>query len=742
MRIATATKFYIVIALTFTITPVWLWSLHRKDVQPLPKVIGLPSHYNIKQSYSPYRGPHPSQLQRPQETFPFPIKPGQTGPVKPLFAGPLQYPYICRSEQSDLGQPLVDNYEQAGIAIYQLNEDGNKTDQLLGYSKDCSIATRIHYYYKKANDDLFYPLQQATDDIKQITINGQTINYIVRAETGTINRHPYMIYLLKGPNDQPQQADGAYWNKRLIYQFRGGVGIGKTQGRLNIKKLLNRRTEQLAQGYAIIHSTANQTSNHYDIWLAEDTAIRLKRQFISQFGKPDYTVGLGGSGGAIQQYLLAQNNPEILDAAIALYSFPDMITKTPHVLDCELLEYYFDVSDADNPKWANWTNRQFIEGMNSIDGRFNKYTWVTALANLLTLKPIHISSGNSECVQSWRGLSPLILNPRYPALSDKIAENILQQTQLNYWDSLKYIYGTSSDGFTHVTWDNVGVQYGLMALKQNLISINEFIKINSAIGGWKNPRDMQAEHFWFLGPNIRLNPSGFSVWSQQNMMHSEDPVNQPAPRSQGNLSAIEAAYRSGQVFLGRFNIPLIDLRHYLEQDLDMHHSVGSFSARARINKAQTSIGNQVMWMTQKPHTPVPEALAAIDRWMKRIKQNPAVSVADNKPDDILDSCFDRDGKLIAQGNNVWDGPWNQKAAGQCYKTYPPFSTSRMMAGEDITGSILKCQLQTLTQAIDSGLYQPINMRPYQTVIERIFPQGVCDYTKPDMGLPEDLLSRH
>lgn len=226
------------------------------------------------------------------------------------------------------------------------------------------------------------------------------------------------------------------------------------------------------------------------------------------------------------------------------------------------------------------------------------------------------------------------------------------------------------------------------------------------------------------------------------MVHSNDPINQPAPRSQGNLLAIEAAYRSGQVFLGKIDIPVIDLRHYMEQNLDMHHTVGSFSARARINKAKTSIGNQVMWMTQKPHTPVPDALNAIDRWIKRIKHNPTASVTDNKPRDILDSCFDKNGELIAEGENVWDGPWNKKSTGECYKTYPPFSNSRMMAGEDITGTILKCHLQPVKKAITSGLYQPVDMQPYQKQLEQIFPQGVCDYTKPDMGLPVDLLSRH
>ena len=734
-------QFYIIAFTVIALVIVSLFILLTEDNHLPVKVIGLPSNYQINQTYQVYSGTHPSRLQRPEETFSFPIKPGKSGPVQPLFAGPLQYPYFCRTEQAGLGQPLIDNQEAAGITIYEM--DGNrKTDKILGYSKDCSLPTKIHYYYKKIDVDNFYPIEQAHQDIEKIIIAGQAQDFIIRVETGTINRHPYIIYLLKGPDDQLQQPDTRFWNRKLIYQFRGGVGIGKIQGRLQIPKMLNRRQAQLAQGYAIIHSTANQTSNHYDIWLSEDTALRLKRQFISQYGEPDYTVGLGGSGGAIQQYLLAQNNPSILDAAVALYSYPDMITQTPHVLDCELLEYYFDVMDADNPRWSDWGERKLIEGMNAIDGRFNKYTWLTALANLLTGKPIHITTGNSECINAWRGLSPLILNPHYPLFSDKIAQSILDQSQLNYWDSMKYIYGTSDNNYTHVTWDNIGVQYGLTALTQRRISIDEFLKLNASIGGWKTPEHMQAESYWFLGAEPSLSPSGYSAWSQHNMNHSNDPSGQPAPRTEGYLPAIQAAYRSGQVFLGQINIPVIDLRHYMEDELDMHHSVASFSTRARINKANQSIGNQIMWMTHKPHTPTSDALAAIDRWMRQIHENPGLSIVENRPKQVIDSCFDAEGRLIAQGEQVWDGPWNQKPSGECYKTYPPFSTSRMMAGEDITGTILKCQLQTVAQAITSGLYHPVDMRPYQSELEKIFPQGICDYSKPDMGLPEDLLSSH
>lgn len=708
------------------------------------KVIALPSGYNTKQIYPPYSGPHPSKINRLSETYRFPIDPGSTGPIQPLFAGPLQYPFLCRTEDANLGQPLVDNQDGAGIKIFELDENSEKTSRVIGYSKDCLLPTQIIYMAKHKDSNDFQRLDTTLDtafndpagDIERITSNnGQQVKFIVRVEVGTINRHPYMISMLKGDDDKVEQPDSRYWNKKLIYQFRGGVGVGKRQGRLDINKILTRRQQQLANGYAVIHSTANQTSNTYNIWLSEDTALRLKQQFISQFGEPEYTVGVGGSGGAIQQYLLAQNNPEILDAAVAHYSYPDMLTQTPYILDCELLEYFFDVTDSENTSWKNWDNRQWVEGMNSDDNADNKYNKAKAYADLLKFKWPNFSSGATECTQSWRSLSPLIFNPNFPLLPDRLSRNVQAQAQLSYWDDLKYFYGTDKQGNPNFTWDNVGVQYGLNALKKGLINIETFIKLNTFIGGWKKPQDMELEHYWFL--NHELWPSQFSLWSHHNMNLSSH-NNEPAPRTTGSIEAIQAAYRSGQIFMGNIDIPVIDLRHYIDDELDMHHSFTSFSARARMITARGHADNQIIWQTKKPYSLTPKALKTIDRWMKNIKSNSDKTVVENKPVDAIDNCSNNEGELIAEGHDVWDGEWNNKKDGACTKVYPPYKTSRMVAGENISGDVLKCQLQSVKQAIVRGIYSPIDMTVHQKKLEHIFPEGVCDYSKPDAGRPDDL----
>ena len=63
----------------------------------------------------------------------------------------------------------------------------------------------------------------------------------------------------------------------------------------------------------------------------------VKDRFVSAYAEPEYTVAVGASGGAIQQYVYGQNHPGLIDAGVPQYSYPDMVTQTIHVGDCEML---------------------------------------------------------------------------------------------------------------------------------------------------------------------------------------------------------------------------------------------------------------------------------------------------------------------------------------------------------------------------------------------------------------------
>ena len=111
---------------------------------------------------------------------------------------------------------------------------------------------------------------------------------------------------------------------------------------------------------------------------------------------------------------------------------------------------------------------------------------------------------------------------------------------------------------------------------------------------------MVTEGFPFVGG---FSPENFDPWSSRQMNLSPDGGATPAPRTEGDVEAMRRRLRVGHVFDGDIDIPIIDWRHYLEDDLDMHHSHQSFATRQRIIDYDGDAGNQVIWFTDaRPST--------------------------------------------------------------------------------------------------------------------------------------------
>ncbi|GAA5444825.1 hypothetical protein Misp06_03017 [Microbulbifer sp. NBRC 101763] len=700
-------------------------------------VLGVPSGALNYDPTPAYTGPHPRMMSRPPEYFPFPISIGEVGPVETLFTGPSKYPFFCGRNAITNKQPLVDNQVKEGVPVFTLNEAGEKTKEVIGYSRDCSHATEVTYFYRSTTDGKFRYLFEARNDIDKVTVNGRQVDFIIRVETGTINRHFYAIAALRGDGETAEAPNGSNWNRRLIYQFRGGVGIGGRQGNLNKGDVTRRRVDQLARGYAIVYSTANQTRNHYNMWLAEDTARRLKKQFEALYGEPMYTVGIGGSGGAIQQYLFAQNAPGLLDAAIPLYSYPDMVTQTIYAFDCEPLEYFFDVQDADNPRWKSVEERSILQGLAANPEVNSRFHMINVAASLFDSRYRNRARGATECVEGWRGLVPLVNNPNFVHFFKSFSTSVVDNVHWTHWENLRQFYGAGENGYANSTWDNEGVQYGLKALVNGDISIDTFLKVNASIGGWKAQENQSDEKLWFL--NGGLLPVKLSVWSEQNL--NLGTIAKPAKRSRASMEAINGIYRSGHVFLGDVEIPIVDMRHYLDKEPDMHHSSASFSARERIRRARGHADNHLIWVSHKDHNPVDEALDIVDRWMQNIINNPSKGVVGNRPEGANDRCFDREGNVLAAGPEVWNGEWNGLASGKCMREYPIHSTSRQVAGAPITDDIFKCALQPVERALAKGVYGPHTEEITGRIDDllRIFPTGVCNFNEQDLARPKEQL---
>ena len=269
----------------------------------------------------------------------------------------------------------------------------------------------------------------------------------------------------------------------------------------------------------------------------------------------------------------------------------------------------------------------------------------------------------------------------------------------------------------------MGVQYGLAALAQGRIGVDEFLRINACVGGWKEQSEFvnwDKDGDPFDSRNMKRSPS------------CRDPAGTPSPRRAGDVGAMQKAYASGHVFTGqRLAMPVIDLRPYLEPKLDMHNARQSFSVRQRLLDANPAgAKQQVIWFTRQEEdlsTRVMEALPVLERHL----------AGGAPPADFTDKCFDSGSTLIAAGPAVWDGILDGKPPGACTRAYPIYSSPRMVAGGSIKGDVFKCVLKPLDTALADGTYPAsVQFSAEQSAwLRRIFPQGVCDYAQRDAGRP-------
>ncbi len=642
----------------------------------------------------------------------------------PIFSGPQQKAFVCTVQDKGLGQPIADSPEG-----WPVRDD---SDVIIGRSKACQVEPLVVYKYRSTGGAWadFAIGDTPSDMAYTTTLDGNEVAYIVRWERGVINRFIYSLAMLDSNPSADSSPNGNDWNGRLLYHFQGGVAIGHTQGSPSTSRMLYDNALKL--GYGVIYSTGTKTGTHYNLELGAETGLMTKERFVEAYGVPSYTVGVGGSGGGIQQYVYGQNlGSRLIDAAIAQYSYPDMVTQTIHIGDCELLEFYMD---AINPAgWTDWSSRSLLIGLAGNNDIPNPYTQAL---------------GSDECVNAWRGLIPLTLNPHYgyeggietvTPIGDVLA------IQWTHWEDAVNIYGRDSNGYARSTFDNVGVQYGLKSMLEGNIPVAEFLQLNAFIGGWKDQTDMVQEtcpYFPVPGCFTSLDiPDEWDPWSIRNQVMSDGFM--PAPRTEGSIAAMNAAYARGHVFVGDIDIPIIDWRHYLEHTLDMHNSHQSFASRQRMLNHDGDASNQVIWFTDARGVDnsdrfdqTPEALAVMDQWMANVIQHPNRSVAKNKSALALDRCFDSYGDEIASGDDVWSGILDDATEGSCTQDFEIYSTSRIIAGNSIDGAVFKCALQSVQAAFMSGTYGSWMPSPIEfATLQAIFPQGVCDYTKADQGRP-------
>lgn len=70
--------------------------------------------------------------------------------------------------------------------------------------------------------DYFPGMDRPNDIVQTTTIEGKTVDFIVRWERGTINRFIYSIAVLAPFDENSWSLNKDAWNGRLLYVFDGG----------------------------------------------------------------------------------------------------------------------------------------------------------------------------------------------------------------------------------------------------------------------------------------------------------------------------------------------------------------------------------------------------------------------------------------------------------------------------------------------------------------------------------------
>jgi hypothetical protein len=595
----------------------------------------------------------------------------------PLFSGPHQSPFICQTEAAGLGPALDTDCNAKTVVIYLYKSTEPPAPRRAGGPGGQVDGPAVAPPGFKNYD----PATPHPADMAQVTMpDGKTVDYIVRRETGTINRAIYQIAFLHEPGkplpDSFTRIPG--WNGRLIYEFGGGCRAGYHQAA--VPSALDDRF--LSHGYAIADSSLNVFGNNCDDVISAETLMMVKEHFVEEFGAPVHTLSTGPSGGSMQQHLITQNYPGLLDGIMPERSYPDITTVLTNITDCALFDRVFANSKL------GWTDEQ----KTAVSGFA---TWETCSKNWMPnyipgqIQATFAEGSGSTCDKSIP--ADQIYNPK---TNPKGARCSVYDNEIN-------TYGRDpKTGFARRPLDNVGVQYGLVAFNAGTISADQFVELNEKAGGFDNDANIVST------------------------------------RTVADPEALRAAYQDGRVDSGTGGLattPIVDFRPYVDPTGNIHDLFRSYVTRARLVAANGNADNQAMLtLPQAPTGPalnvdptkVTMMMQMLDKWLDNIaadtsSDGAAAKIRRNRPAELADGCWTPDGERVSE-------PRSYDGQGRCNKLYPPHGDPRLAAGGPLADNILKCTLKTL----DAKDYKKTITSDQMSRLKSIFPQGVCDYSRP------------
>src|SRR3954470_5889808 len=553
----------------------------------------------------------------------------------------------------------------------------------LGESRDaqCNTPPAISYVYKDASSGQFNPYDPKSPPASSA---------IATTTTDQGRTVPYIVRQEFGVQDRgiyaiAVLADPRAWNHKLLTYF--GASTAPDHNQSQPSAVLDDMT--LSRGFMNANSSMNVNGENTNNNVSAEALMMLKEHITEHYGSIPYTIGQGCSGGSYQ-YMIASMYPGLLNGIQPNCSYTDLWTTMPDVIDCGLIMHYFEANPHQpwapeidghrDPSDCGAWDALFYNAMDPTRGSDN-----CKLTDDQAYEPTDRPRAVRCSLQDYQGA---IWGPRPESEWGPVEKRIGQ-------------------GFANRPWGNAGVQYGLEALKAGQITPDEFADLNAKIGG------LDIDH----------KPT--------------------ASRSAVDENTAAIAYRTGQVTDARqlSTVPIIDLRAYSETG-EIHTSFYSYKARARLDKANGTHANQIIWTwpaaepilgVAPPSDIVLRSFLLMDSWLSRIEADRssaplAEKVIRDKPADATDKCFVGPGSAaIAQPGGT---PMTEVSdPAECKMLYPSYLDTRTAADAPMTDDIIQCRLK------------PLNLKDYNATftdaavaqLRSAFPDGVCDYSKPGLG---------
>ena len=553
----------------------------------------------------------------------------------------------------------------------------------------CDHAVSYSYKYISTNTGKsgfqdYNAASPPTDVATTTTDTGVTAPFVVRLETGVINRDYYNVAVLFDPSKswapwEPQ----AGWDQKLLVKHGAGCGMGYGQvDTVAMSTVLDQYA--LSKGHAVLSVALNDAGHNCNLPVEAEAMIMTKQHFVEIYGPPTYTFGYGASGGGLAQQWMANAFPGIYDGTITQVAFPDAGSTAVEVEDCALLRNYFlgqgvawtgqaqaavaghiydaGTGDAVCQNWIDFYG--FNKAFNPSEGLGPTDILLAGLAQLqgATVAPTSFGGCDAPMAQIYNPL----LNPG--------------GTRCTLQDYMVTIFGLrSSDGFANRPYSNVGVQYGLAALNSGAITPDQFIDLNSKIGSHDINYNFQST------------------------------------RVEADAGALASTYLAGYVNEAKGMATVANIHLRPTDTTTIHHQYRAWSIRARLDHANGTHGNQAIWYNAGSQN---EAYDVMDQWLTaltsdRSTASHAQKVINNRPATANDRCSNQDGAglTMQQCTGVDDG------------------SPRMVAGESLTDDIVECQLKPL----DRSSYSVTFTDSQWSTLQSVFPNGVCDYSLPGKG---------